>query len=433
MPHSYRKGTLEKPRTVFIGHEDFAEGLETIVGDLFIYSNFMQAHLDIEPHEVDLLILHKSKKGSDNAAGQLIRWMSNIFIICIYARGSILPRLPNDGGQIIAKTVFEREFHVTLASGELGDLIRRATREIKSAKGLPCFLRRRTNHYGPSWNDPIRSFGWLVNSDQSGNIAFVDSGESPSDPLSVVVIPEEIASQAPLTEWVLACVRTWKMWRPSIFQSVPEWKEEHLWRTAQENQLHRSLDELNTRKEEFLAQIESEKERLLQQLSEEDLRASNKDRRLLTTKGESLVEAVSEALRRLGFGVEIPPEETTGMKKEDLLLTFPEWSDWTASAEVKGFSRTGVKVSDVIKLNKRRIRRGSTKAIMFINMEFSKSPSVRNPPLNNDESRECAIELDVLVVDTRELFIALQDEGEADQLRSAIKDDVGVFKRPLRS
>jgi hypothetical protein len=149
---------------------------------------------------------------------------------------------------------------------------------------------------------------------------------------------------------------------------------------------------------------------------------------LLTTQGEELVDAASDAFRSLGFIVTIPEEEATAAKAEDLLLSRHDWQSWQASVEVKGFATSSAKIPHAIKLDQRRRRRGSVQALLVVNGEFSTPPPLRHSPFQgNRESHDSLVELATLVIDSRDLYKAVVSAELASQLVDAIHHGAGVF------
>lgn len=184
-----------------------------------------------------------------------------------------------------------------------------------------------------------------------------------------------------------------------------------------------------TKLESEIEETESRLNRIL--VSEEDTGLQ----RLLTAKGDGLVEAVKEVLEVLGYEVEDmdskkKPHEP---KLEDLRLALPGNDDWIVLAEVKGY-KNDAKVSDLGQLAGRPLRKfvaetGGVPSGLWhiINTRISENPSSRRRAHHhfNDEDTATISAHDGRILETRDLFQAAKaiqrGDCKAEEVRAAIE------------
>tara|TARA_B100000609_G_scaffold142786_1_gene114734 strand:- start:5423 stop:6823 length:1401 start_codon:yes stop_codon:yes gene_type:complete len=448
-----RKCLLKRPRSVFLGdwnQEELGE-LGGLVGEVYHFYSFEEAHKDVVLEEVDLVIARNAglvrREESNNEMAprrsrtkayvhyvnklrkQWLRWTCDIFLV--HFGGSIvLPKTPRiSGGTLSQEKCRHRELLVTGQPGELQDLARTAIKACKDGREFVFWTDdiQPTGPHSASIPKPIDIEEWFVQTDEGGAPAFhwFDEQEKRR---GMLVLQEPLCRSVTELKWLAAVLRLWHEKAPDSFPDVITWEDDLQWQTTDERRIAKELNELHLNREAALAEFAQQEADLRTSFERAKTRADQAERRLLTTQGDELVEAVEAALGDLGFVSKPPDDEATKHKKEDLLVTRDEWPEWEASVEVKGKARSGAKGNEATKLGVRRDARGTQQAILFVNGEFSKAPSHRGSLFsNNQEVISMVKDVGVLVVDTRDLYQALFDEQLRQELVSAMKNKAGAY------
>jgi hypothetical protein len=166
--------------------------------------------------------------------------------------------------------------------------------------------------------------------------------------------------------------------------------------------------------------------------------AESGPRRLLTAKGDDLVEAVHEALELLGFQVENrdlvnPPSD----RLEDLWVTSPlDDPNWIASVEVRGYSG-GAALSDLLRIAGRFAPRFSattgrppSRSWYIVNQLIGRDPLTRPQVLagHPNELAEFASQ-DGMAMDTADLFTLVRNvelgRFDRDDVRHMLAAGIG--------
>lgn len=243
--------------------------------------------------------------------------------------------------------------------------------------------------------------------------------------------------------WVDAMFRLWKASRPDAFPTGST-EPAYTWMTFSERQAENMVRE----HQDATARIMEEREAKLQKLRDEAASISEvargHEQRLLFGTGDELVDAVRDALTRLGFEVSDSDEQafTQGTaKREDLQVRVGSDPGWTALVEVKGKAR-GAAVRDVIQLAKAGAIYASKNGRLpdgewyVINANNTQPPSDRPVPLGTskeDVDHHAKVD-NLVVIDTRELFVLLRavDSGvmEPALARKSLIAATGIYSAP---
>ncbi|MCB9672394.1 MAG: restriction endonuclease [Alphaproteobacteria bacterium] len=318
-----------------------------------------------------------------------------------------------------------RAYEVESDDGPLAELCELAERSMASretAEGLP---------YSPDWSkyqaeeNITRVLIWTKD---APHCFLIPSTASLG---ALLVVPAELAtSPASIEHWVLAAFRYFQSEPDSdrTFDSVPNRWADEAWMARATTAANAKLRDAREEFSRATRAFESQERELSEQVEACRAEGERTVRRLLTSNGDALRDAVVDALQKLGMTVTVPASENTDEKREDLLLEHRNWGRWTASVEVKGWSRRGLKMPEVTKLGTRARRRGSTTGILIVNAEFSRPMAQRHAPFQaNEEGIENAQVASVLVIDTRHLFQALEHDYKREELELAMHHKVGVF------
>lgn len=226
-----------------------------------------------------------------------------------------------------------------------------------------------------------------------------------------------------------AIVGVWMERDRAAFSSLPVWRELPAWQTAEERALAERLLALEERMRAAMAAFEAEALQLQTQRDAARTAAEVGPRRLLTTQGDELVDAVAHALTHIGFAVErgdAPGEQ----KRQDLTV---RCGAFVAVVEVKGKARGGASGADLTQLG-RHVRAflkahpdSEPRGWLVINGQHELPPDTRPPPFASDpEQIEAAQEADLLILPTTTLFRAVRDLPP-EALRARLTDATGLF------
>lgn len=319
--------------------------------------------------------------------------------------GMVFPRLAFDG------STHSRAVHVS-------------TGEVPTTSGWSSLLRRTIAEVLPEGEKKHWTFNWTVSDPAIAPLVVVGEPGSlgPSALLvrreakehagELLLLPPETIDHA---AWLVAFLERLRTKDPARYPGRPDWKRQSEWAPAS---LARAIDTQQALEVEKTEAIRSYDARIAQAASvveQAAVDAASGVQRLLTEKGDPLVEAVSEVLRGLGFVVRDMDAEigSTAARLEDLRLTDPARPDWEALVEVKGYTK-GVKASDVGQLIGKPVAmyavenaRVPSQLLLIVNGNAESDPSQRAVALGNDPA---SIELlranDGVLIDTRDLFQA---------------------------
>lgn len=166
-------------------------------------------------------------------------------------------------------------------------------------------------------------------------------------------------------------------------QLPPSLATPQTWYTPAERRIAVRMAEINSE----IEQLVSERESCESDLHAAGVSADANHRRAIWDDGESLQAAVGDILRELGFDVRemdacTPPGKP---KREDLRLKHPDWDDWEAIVEIKGYSN-GTKTSDARQIREyrdryiREERRSPDLTLWIANPYRGQEPSSRPEP-----------------------------------------------------
>lgn len=419
---SHRKGTLERPRTLFLGAwstEEVTE-IEKFIGHSRRAHSFADVYEKIPAAEIDLVLVKCAlESGYEWETWQ--HWCRRKFVVH-FPSGKANELLFPAPEEPLLRQCHHIEFSVTADAGELPALARRSTADLATAEGLPRWERP------PNYAEREMRLGtWLVRTDE-GMCAFHFEGEDSYTTRGLLVVPTALCKDTPASQWISAALRTWRPLAEDIFPRIQTWRGEERWWTAEQQRLEHEIAQVRIELAQTQKALARKEALLVTELHHELIRAEEQEGRLLTAQGADLVDAASEAFLKLGFSVEIPAEEGTTAKAEDLVLSRDGWDGWSASVEVKGFATSSAKLPDAIKLDRRRTRRGSLQALLVVNGEFGTPPPQRHSLFQaNREAQDVLAELSVLVIDSRDLYQALAHTDLAALLVEAIRETSGVF------
>jgi hypothetical protein len=410
---------LRRPRCLFLGNWSSAEveNLEHLVGHARHAQSLRKAD-SIASAEIDLLLV-RGAPAYDWEAWQA--WVRGKFVV--YVASDVESELPFPHRERpLRLRCRHKEFEVSTEPSELARLAQRSTSEFESAEGLP------------RWERPSEylvrdlSIGtWLVRTDE-GPCAFHMEGSDRDITRGLLVIPIALCNTVEMSQWVAAALRTWKVRAPETFPRVATWQDSPAWWTPEQRRLEQELAVIHEERAEVLGRLASREADVHRFLDQEKKRAEANELRLVTGQGDDLVDATANALVSLGFSVVVPSEECTSAKAEDLIVTRSEWPNWLASVEVKGFRTSGARLADAAKLSSRRKRRSATQALFIVNGECGLPPEARHVPFQgNADAHDTLLELEVLVIDSRNLYQALSDQGAGIDLVRSMRGDAGVY------
>jgi hypothetical protein len=219
--------------------------------------------------------------------------------------------------------------------------------------------------------------------------------------------------------------------------SVPpdlDWKTSERWSPPELSKHVGDLQALRQSHEEALKEFQRREQELQAQLEESTRLADEGTRRILTSDGDELVEAVTTVLEDLGFTVrdmDDHHDERTGAKLEDLRVEDPSDADWLTLVEVKGYAK-GAKVNDVPQSTGRPAvaytkETGQEPPAVWhiVNAWRGTNPSTRVQAIPNDDDLRPLTEAAGALIDTRDLFEAWRDVSagiaDAESVRASLR------------
>lgn len=219
--------------------------------------------------------------------------------------------------------------------------------------------------------------------------------------------------------------------------SVPpdvDWKSSARWSPPEVSKHVGDLQALRQAHEEALTKFQRREQEIQVQLDESTRLADEGIRRILTSDGDELVEAVTAVLEDLGFTVrdmDDHHDKRTGAKLEDLRVEDPSDADWLTLVEVKGYAK-GAKVNDVPQITGRPAvaytkETGQEPPAVWhiVNAWRGTNPSTRVQAIPNDDDLRPLTEAAGALIDTRDLFEAWRDVSagiaDAEVVRASLR------------
>lgn len=239
-----------------------------------------------------------------------------------------------------------------------------------------------------------------------------------------------------LVPWAKAAYQVWQEMAPHAFPSRDLWTRQSRWRVAAERSLLEQITDLERERNEALASLDNHMLSLQADLAAAEAAVDARERVLLTGQGDALKAAVSQALGDLGFGVEDMDEKwPVGRKREDLRLTLPDKTGWTALVEVRGYKK-GAAVNDLLRIGRfmrlfaQEEGRPPDASWYVVNHFIDQNPDEREAVLaSNSAEVKTFAEDGGLVIDTVVLFqawvVGLTGTAKSDDLRLALASSTG--------
>lgn len=254
------------------------------------------------------------------------------------------------------------------------------------------------------------------------------------------IMPAVTTRQA---SWVSAVFEIWKSRRPEAFPAGAL-EPGDTWMTLAELQAQDSISQHGVLTAKLLVEREEELVRLEEAAQAITEAALDKEQRLLFAKGNDLVEAVVDALVRIGF--EVTDADAVGAannsaKREDLQVRLSSEGEWIALVEVKGKTRAAA-TSDLAQLAKAgnfyeaRTGHKPDAEWYIVNANKEQAPSLRPIPLgtSREDVEYYAAEENAAVIDTRELFILLREVEsggvEPAAAQESLRSARGFYRAP---
>lgn len=245
-----------------------------------------------------------------------------------------------------------------------------------------------------------------------------------------LILPQETTDHRAWLAWFL---RELSDVEPLTFPHDIDWRLARSWATARTLELHTNLTQLRQERNAILAKLDQkilEAETSLVSAQSEDALGSH---RLLTADGIELENAVEFALKELGFTVTNMDDHhdlTTKAKLEDLRVTDDLDPGWLSLVEIKGYAK-GAKVNDVAQIIGRPLRsflletgREPSSVWHVVNPQRNIDPSARSDAIPNDLDLQPLSDADGVLIETRQLFLALRDVHSGQIGASEVKDSI---------
>jgi len=395
----------------------------------------------IEHPELDLLIIYR---GADGAR----QWPGRMHVICFSASVDALPG-PISESSIRLGPAADTEEHL-LPSIPL-QLARRRERDLSETQSvmgweLMNLAFSSTLRLLPDGDERERSAreafmsGALIR-DHHTKLPLAVMLTRTDNHLGVAWLPYPPFSPVP---WVELICGQWAESDCEAFPDFGDWRKRREWMVPEEIELVEQIDVLETQKLVTVQRMNADIEALEDSLTVASTQANTGLRRLITAQGDELVQAVSGALVELGFAVESMDENIAPghPKKEDLRITHEASAEggWTAIVEVRGYSRSGGKTADFMRLARfaelfaKEKGKAPSKLIYVVNGPIDLAPHLRPAPFEpTNEDLEVFAEAGGLVVPTQLLFQALKGCSTLDlsALADSLMSSVGCWNPVL--
>jgi hypothetical protein len=237
-------------------------------------------------------------------------------------------------------------------------------------------------------------------------------------------------------KWILAALQLWHERWPNRFPAANDWRQDPTWMTAEEATIAGDVQRLRVDRLRLLADLDARESELRERLSAVGSVVDTSERRLLTAKGASLVDAVASTLSELGFNVENADETADpGQRLEDLRVTDAAESGWIALVEVRGYGG-GAAVNDLLRVGRHakeyavRTGQAPTREWYIVNQFIGRDPSSRPDPFASDLAS--VREWGGLAIDTSHLFrlsMAVRTrDADADAVRKELREASGIWR-----
>jgi hypothetical protein len=233
----------------------------------------------------------------------------------------------------------------------------------------------------------------------------------------VWALPSETSGHV---EWLAYVLRFLHRVDADRFPGEPNWRLKQDWATPMVRKALAALSSIETERVTVLAQLDQREGEAREAL--ERALAAKSPSGLLSEQGGPLVQAITNVLVRLGFGVsdmDDHHDDRTGAKLEDLRVTYPAADgDWTCLVEVKGYGK-GAKANDVGQIIGRPplvfLRENGREADALwhiVNSNREQDPSTRPRALEGGGDLLTLAGAGGCFIDTRDLFRAWRDVEE---------------------
>ena len=389
-----------RPRVLF---ENAPEGVYEDLASLVPTSRLITHDEDVHESEYDLVVTWASNAARRSAELHVLAFNPRI-VASVFHRNSF------------DQLKLREESKATEATVQWGD--DSETRSLIRRTIIDRIPEKHNRFYGPvdARYQPLVELG-----PECEPYAFLwTRGNDPAGLIKTLVLPEPVIEYREWMVWFLTYLHDIDS---RTFPGKIDWVATPSWSTAATSQLHEKLQATRLRKAEALEQLEAQERAAQTALEQAKAEDSIGLQRLLTADGEELEVAVADALRVLGFEVSKMDDHhdaTTKARLEDLRIADPECADWASLVEIKGYTK-GAKVSDVPQIAVRPVlsyvkEMGHEPATVWhiVNAHRREDPSARPNPLPNDVDLGSLSAVNGVLIDTRQLFLAVKDVQRGD-------------------
>jgi hypothetical protein len=426
-------GRRPLPRVALLGNfnePDLAK-YENLFPTIWLGKNVNELENFVHCDELDLLVI-------SSGVDEIPDWIDIVHVICF---SSGIPELPGPNSPdniFLANTLETEEFNLPDLSLSWN---RRRDADISNVSNVK------------GWTEIDIGFGSGTTGEQDkGSRKYFEESSIISNyhtglPLAVAFnrnennlgiawLPNPVFNQV---AWVELILIHWAKLDPDRFPGFGDWTKSVEWMTKEEEDLSHHISELERNMIDAINQYKDRIGELSNEFSLLAISVNTGRRRLLTAQGNELVDEVIKVFLELGFDVKnvddiLSPESP---KREDLRLTDPEFEDWEAIVEVRGYRRSAGKTSDLSRMarfanlfNKEK-KKYPDNRIYVINGQIELLPSQRQEPLESaTEDIDIFGEQDGIVISTIDLFkIAKRiEEFNIVDLKKSIRETKGRWK-----
>lgn len=428
-------GQRPRPRVALLGEfaEEDLNSFRRMFPTIWHETEFQQMRSRADIREIDLLVISREVPDAGS-------WPENAHVICFSKDVATLPGPTADTLIALGVPLQTEEFVFTdvplplsrCREADLGNLF-----NVRGWLTLRIIQERNSRLAGRAMSkEAAPAFqGGAIICDRHTNAPLATTYVRHKRKLGVAWLPFTPISPA---AWVEALVTHWAEFDKESFPHSRDWTRLPEWMVIEEEQILSEIETLERQKQQQIAEIDANINRLVAKFAEAKDGANKTRRRLITAQGDELLQEVSEVLRELGFTIDIVDQLLSKgqPKREDLRLRypFPQQHDWEAIAEVRGYARSGGTTRDLLRLGRfanlysNEKGRLPDKIVYIVNGQLELLPSQRQKPLaSSPEDVDEFAESGGLIVWTLELFRAVKATSPNDygRLRESLKDCLG--------
>ena len=425
-------GEKPKPRVALLGvfKEEEQNSLRKMFPTVYTAKFLENLNKQVDAREIDLIVI------GENINDVGYSWKEYCHIVCFSSDINSLPG-PFQETELFLNKQAETEAFIFSDLPLFLARIREADfSEINGIRGWPIIESRIQFQIEVGKNSiskEILKKGCILAEKITGNMLSIYFTRRDKK-LGVAWLPNTIYSKH---IWVHAILQEWAKLDSESFPNFSDWQSSPEWMTSEESVIQSKINEVEEIKKNQIIEYDNKIAGLQESLVVKSNEVNKSERRLITSQSDELVEEVIKAFRKIGFSVKNIDESLKKgkQKREDLQLIIKKDNEWIAIVEVRGYSRSSGKTSDLQRLRrfatlyKKEIDEYPQKMIYVVNGQIDVPPTYREKPLKSaaEDVKVFAEDLG-LVIWTLDLYKAIYvSKLDIDKIRNSIVKDFGYW------